>query len=123
MATDLSVILEDNPGELARLGEATGRGGVNVLGMAAFTGDGRGVIHILVEEPRKARKALEEEGIGIADAREALVIDVENQPGSLGELARQLAEASVNIELAYTTFGGVRIVIVTDDLDAARSVL
>jgi hypothetical protein len=51
------------------------------------------------------------------------VIDVENQPGSLGELARRLAEANVNIELAYTTFGGVRIVIVTDDLDAARSVL
>ena len=37
MATDLSVILEDNPGELARLGEATGQNGINVQGMAAFT--------------------------------------------------------------------------------------
>jgi len=123
MATDLSVILEDNPGELARLGEATGQNGINVQGMAAFTGDGRGVIHLLVDEPDRARAALDEAGIGIADEREALVVDVENQPGSLGELARRLAEASVNIELAYTTFGGVRIVIVTDDLDAARSVL
>ena len=123
MATDLSVILDDSPGELARIGEATGQHGIDVQGMAAFTGDGRGVIHLLVEDPAPARAALEEAGIGIADEREALVVDVANQPGSLGELARRLGEAGVNIELAYTTFGGVRLVIVTDDLDAARSVL
>ena len=123
MATDLSVILDDSPGELARIGEATGQHGIDVQGMAAFTGDGRGVIHLLVDDAARARIALEEAGIEIADEREALVVDVDNQPGSLGELARRLAEASVNIELAYTTFGGVRIVIVTDDLDAAHSVL
>jgi hypothetical protein len=123
MATDLSVVLQDRPGELARLGEATGLGGINIEGMAAFTGEGRGIIHILVEHPAKARAALEGAGIDIADEREALVIDVEDQPGSLGELARRLGEASVNIELVYTTFGGVKLVVVTDDLDAARSVL
>jgi|SRR4051794_1492016 hypothetical protein len=123
MATDLSVVLQDRPGELARLGEATGLGGINIEGMAAFTGEGRGIIHILVEDPAKARTALEGAGIEIADEREALVVDVENQPGSLGELARRLGEESVNIELVYTTFGGVKLVVVTDDLDAARSVL
>ena len=123
MATNLTVILEDRPGELARLGEATGQGGVNLQGMAAFTGDGRGVIHLLVEDPAQARAALEGAEIRIADEREALVFDIQDQPGSLGELARRLGEANVNIELAYTTFGGVKVVIVTDDLDAARSVL
>jgi hypothetical protein len=123
MATDLSVILEDRPGELARLGEATGVGGVNIEGMAAFTGDGRGVIHVLVEDAAEAKSALDAAGIRIADEREALVIDIDDQPGSLGELTRRLAEANVNIELAYTTFGGVRVVIVTDDLDAARAAI
>ncbi len=126
MATDLTVILEDRPGELARLGEATGEGGVNLQGMAAFTGvtgEGKGVIHILVEDAAAARKTLEAAEIRIADEREALVVDLHDQPGSLGELARRLGEAGVNIELAYTTFGGVKVVIVSDDLDAARSVL
>jgi hypothetical protein len=123
MATDLSVILEDRPGELARLGEATGMGGVNIAGMAAFTGEGRGIIHLLVEDAARARAALEKAEIRIADEREALVVDIKDQPGSLGELARRLGEANVNIELAYTTFGGVRLVIVTDDLEAARAVL
>jgi hypothetical protein len=123
MATDLTVILEDRPGELAKLGEATGLAGVNIEGMAAFTGEGNCVIHLLVEDAAGARAALEGAGMGIADEREALIVDIKDQPGSLGELARRLGEANVNIELAYTTFGGVKLVIVTDDLDAARAVL
>jgi hypothetical protein len=120
---DLTVILEDRPGELARLGEATGAAGVNIEGMCALTGEGRGYVHILVEDGAAARRALEEAGMGVADQREVLVVDIEDRPGSLGELARGLAEASVNIELVYTTFGGVRMVIATDDLDSAREAL
>jgi hypothetical protein len=125
MAKDLTVVLQDRPGELARLGQATGEAGVNILGMCAFTGEGRGIIHILVDDAKAtaARQALEEAGMGVADEREVLVIDVEDRPGTLGELARSLGEASVNIELAYTTFGGVKLVIATDDLDSARAAL
>jgi hypothetical protein len=98
---------------------------VNIQGLAAFTGEGRGVVHVLVGEEQAARAAevLQRAGMGIADEREVLVVDVDDRPGSLGELARELAEANVNIDLAYTTFGGVRIVIATDDLDNARAAL
>jgi hypothetical protein len=124
MPKDLTVVLQDRPGELARLGQATGEAGVNLQGMCAFTGEGRGIIHILVDDAKAAaaRKALEEAGMGVADEREVLVVDIEDRPGTLGELARSLAEASVNIELAYTTFG-VKLVIATDDLDSARAVV
>jgi hypothetical protein len=124
MSKDLTVVLQDRPGELARLGTATGSAGVNIQGMCAFTGEGRGVIHLLLDDETAsaARRALEEADLGVADEREVLVIDVEDRPGSLGELARALGEANVNIELAYTTFGGVRLVIATDDLDNARAV-
>jgi len=50
-------------------------------------------------------------------------VDIEDRPGALGELTRQFAEANVNIELAYTTFGGVKVVIATDDLTSARAAL
>jgi hypothetical protein len=125
MPTDLTVILSDEPGELARLGEVTGAGGVNIRGLAAFTGEGRGFIHILIDDDvvARARAALDDAGIGVADEREVLVVDIHDRPGSLGELARELAEANVNVDLAYTTFGGVKIVIATDDLDNARTAL
>ncbi len=124
MPKDLTVVLQDRPGELARLGQATGEAGVNLQGMCAFTGEGRGIIHVLVDDAKAtaARQVLEEAGMGVADEREVLAVDIEDRPGTLGELARSLAEASVNIELAYTTFG-VKLVIATDDIDSARAAL
>jgi hypothetical protein len=125
MPIDLTVILKDQPGELARLGEVAGTAGVNIEGLAAFTGQGRGIVHVLVDDGavEAARAALKQAHLGIADEREVLVVDVADRPGSLGELARTLAEANVNVDLAYTTFGGVRIVIATDDLQSARAAL
>jgi len=125
MPTDLTVVLQDRPGELARLGEIIGEAGVNIRGLAAFTGEGRGIIHVLVDDDAvvRATDGLRRAGMGLADEREVLVVDVVDRPGSLGELARELSEANVNIDLAYTTFGGVKLVIATDDLDSARAVL
>ncbi len=125
MPTDLTVILEHRPGELARLGEITGEAGVSIRGLAAFTGEGRGVVHVLLDDQAVAtcRAAMQRAGIGIADEREVLVVESEDRPMALGELTRQLADANVNVELAYTTFGGVKIVIATDDLESARAAL
>ncbi len=125
MPIDLTVILEDRPGELARVGEATGRAGVNIRGLAAFTGDGKGVVHLLVDDEASERcqEALTRAGMRIADERDVLVVDVEDRPGTLGELTRRLAGANVNIDLAYTTFGGVKLVIATDDMSSARAAL
>jgi len=127
MSTDLTVVLEHRPGELARLGEITGEAGISISirGLAAFTGEGRGVVHVLLdgEAVVMCRAALGRAGIGIADEREVLVVDVEDRPLALGELTRQLADANVNVDLAYTAFGGVKIVIATDDLESARAAL
>ena len=125
MPTDLTVVLKDQPGQLATLGGATGEAGVNIQGMCAFTGEGRGIIHLLIADDavQRAVTALTEAGMGVADQREVLVVDVANRPGSLGELARQLAAANVNIELLYTACGGVKLVIATDDLASARAAL
>jgi hypothetical protein len=125
MPTDLTVVLRNEPGELAKLGQATGAAGVNIRGMCAFTGEGRGIIHLLVDDggAERAVRALEQEGMGVADKRQVLVVDIADRPGSLGEMALELAEAGVNIELLYTTYGGVKLVIATDDLQSARAAL
>jgi hypothetical protein len=120
---DLTVIMEDQPGKLADLGEATGRAGINIAGLCAVVGDGKGFIHILVEDGSAARAALEEAGISVADEREAVIVDLHDKPGAMGEIARDLAEAGVNIDVAYTIFSGVRLVILTEDVEAAREAL
>jgi hypothetical protein len=125
MPTDLTVILQDRPGELARVGEVVGGAGVSIKGLAAFTVEAQGIVHVLVEDDMvtRARTALEEASMAVVDAREVLLVDIEDRPGSLGELARELAEANVNVDVVYAAFGGVRLAIATDDVLSARSAL
>jgi hypothetical protein len=78
---------------------------------------------MLLNDEAGCRAALECARMGIADEREVFVIDVEDRPAALGELTRRLAEANVNVDLAYTTFAGGKIVIATDDAVSARAVL
>jgi hypothetical protein len=123
MPKDLTVIMDDQPGKLAELGEATGKAGVNINGLCAMTGDGKGFIHLLVEDAGAARNALEDAGISVADERDAVVVDLHDKPGAMGEIARDLSEAGVNVDVAYTIFSGVRLVVVSEDTDKARAAL
>jgi hypothetical protein len=119
MATDLTVRVEDRPGELARLGEALGGAGVNVDGFSATATGGQGEIHLLVEDAGSARSAVEGAGIQVTGEREVLVVDAPNNPGELGKAARRLADAGVNIEVAFPTADG-RLVFGVDDIGKAR---
>jgi len=120
MAMDLTVILEDRPGTLADLGEALGKTGINIEGGCGFPCEGKGVMHILVEDAATARRALEEAGIEVRGERQVLVLEIEDRPGALGEVSRRIANAGVNIDLAYGASNN-RLVLGVDDLDKARA--
>ena len=122
MPTDLTVVLEDRPGTLADLGEALGKAGVNIDGMCGFPSGGMGVIHILVSDGMAARRVLENAGIMVSDEREVLLHDAEDRPGMLGEVARKLANAGVNLDLIYKA-SQTRLVIGIDDLERAQAAL
>ena len=72
---------------------------------------------------RRRREALSGIGIEVQDERDALVVEVEDRPGTMGELARRLAGAGINIRFAYATFGGCKVVFGVDDLEGAQATL
>jgi len=120
MVKDLTVVLTDRPGTLAEMGEVLGEAGINIDGVCAVTSQGEGLIHILVADAAAARQALEAKGIQVTAEREVLVREVEDRPGTLGQMARKLADAGVNIELAYLA-AGTKLVIGVDDLEKAKA--
>lgn len=122
MAKDLTVILEDRPGTLADMGQALGGAGINIDGWCGFPCEGRGVIHILVEDAAGARQALEEGGMEVTGERDVLVLEVEDRPGAFGEIARKIADAGVNLDLGYLATK-TRLVIGADDLEKAQAAL
>lgn len=122
MPKDLTVILEDQPGALAKVGEVLGRAGVNIEGICGMTVESKVFVHVLVEDGLKARRALEANHVKVTDEREVLVLDVEDRPGNLGNIARRLANADLNIHLAYLATS-TRLVIAVSDLEKASEVL
>jgi len=123
MATDLTLYLDDQPGELARVGDVLGTVGANIAGLCAVsTGGGQAEVHILVNDPTPAFEALESAGIRIASEQEVLVLDIEDRPGALGEVARRLGRAKVNLTTAYLATE-TRLVLAADNLAEARSAL
>ena len=105
MPTDITVVMRDEPGEIARLGELIGADGVHVRGLAAFTGDGHGFVHLLLDDADvpKAKAALSREKIKLADTRDVLVVDLKER--GVIDVMLALAEANVNVDLAYTANG------------------
>ncbi|MBV8928450.1 MAG: ACT domain-containing protein [Mycobacteriaceae bacterium] len=123
MATDLTLYLDDHPGELARVGELLGEAGSNIAGLCALTsGGGLAEVHILVEDPTPAFEALQHAGIKIAGEQEVIVLEIEDRPGALGEVAQKLGKANVNLTTAYLATS-TRLVLAADDLANAKSAL
>ena len=122
MAKDLTVILEDRPGTAADLGEALGNAGINIEGLCGFPVEGKGIVHVLVEDADAARKVLEDAGLEVRDESDVLVLEIEDKPGAYGDICRKIADAGVNIDLDYLASNG-RIVIGVNDVEKARAAL
>lgn len=123
MATDLTLYLDDQPGELGRVGDLLGQAGVNIEGYCAVrTGGGKSEVHVLVEDLAAAFAALDGARVEVASEQEVAVISVDDRPGVLGDISRRLGAAGVNINLAYLATN-TRLVLAVDDLGHAMDVL
>jgi hypothetical protein len=125
MATDLMISLDDRPGELARVGEALGAAGVNIEGLCGMGMEGRGLIHLCVMDAAAAKAALEGAGLkveGESDVILAEPIAAADQPGSMGMIARRIADAGINVRVLYLATNN-RAVVVTDDNDRAMELM
>ena len=122
---DLTVILKNEPGMLANMGEALGKMGINMEGLCGFPLKNEAIVHILVEDEETARWVLEDSEFEVQAVREVLVIDIDHivgKPGTGGKMARKIGDAGVNIDLIYFAENN-RIVFGVDNLEKARNAL
>jgi hypothetical protein len=117
---DLTIELEEKVGSVAAAAEALGKAGVNIEGICGFVVGGKGVGHVLVADAGKARQALQAAGARVTGEQDALVLNIEDRPGSLGKLTRKIADAGVNLNTVYLATN-TRIVIAAKDLEKARA--
>jgi hypothetical protein len=121
MPRDLTVVIENRPGTLADAAQALGRAGVNIEGACGFPAGSEGILHVLVEDAANARRALEDVGLEVRDDREVVVLNrLPDEPGSLGDALRRIADAGVNVDLLYNGQAG-SVVLSGEDVEGLRS--
>jgi hypothetical protein len=119
---DLAIALDNRPGALAEMGEALGKAGVSVEGGGAWVVDGKAIAHFLFADGAAARRALEDKGIEVVAERDVVVQRLKQAvPGQLGQLARRMGDAGVNIEVMYSDHDN-QLILVVDDIVKARAV-
>jgi hypothetical protein len=124
-ATQITVSAASKPGVLAKVCEALGKAGVNIVAVCAAESAGRGKIRLVVSDPGKAKQALAAAKIRSAE-EPAVVLSMEDRPGALAEVASRLAAAKINIKCAYaSTAGGGRaqVVLAVSNPDKAERAL
>jgi len=100
--TQIVVTLQNKPGTLAQLCSTLGKAGVNISAVVAPEIRGRGKIRLLVDNPDKAKDALNAPKMRFSE-EEAVAVELDNRAGALGEVAEKLAQAKINIKYAYAT--------------------
>jgi hypothetical protein len=122
MAFDLTIDVENTPGALAEVASAVSDAGVNLAAATCIGNGARAELHILVPHPEAVRRALATTHLAVSREREVVVVDVEDRPGVLADLARKVATAGINLELVYIATRN-RVVFAAADLDALRGAL
>ncbi len=96
----LTVYLENKPGQLAKLCKAIADSKVNILAISIVDTADTGAIRIVVNNVAKATAALKKLSL-LIHIRDVLTINCANKPGILAEVTGKLSRANINIEYAY----------------------
>lgn len=98
----LSVFLENRPGNLARVCSILAEAKINILALAIHDTIDNAVVRFLVDNPTKALLLLEEEELYVME-QEVVVLEILNRAGELAHICQTLAQADINISYAYCT--------------------
>lgn len=100
IAKQLSVFLANTPGTLASVCDELARAKINIYALSISDTVDHAVVRLVVSDSKRALRIFEEHGTLVVE-NEVLMIDGDNRPGSLADIAKKLAKAKVNIEYAY----------------------
>lgn len=122
MASDLLIRVENEPGMLAKVTAAVSDAGVNLSAATCTRPGDSAELHILVKHPEAAKHALAIAGLAVTEEREVIVVEVDDRPGALADLARRVADAGIDLDLVYVATG-TRVVLGSPHLDDLRAAL
>lgn len=122
MPMDLVIEVDNEPGALARVAKAISDAGVNISAATCLGPSARAELHILVPHAGAATHALAGSQLAVTREREVAVVEVDDRPGILADLAGKVAKAGIDLDLVYVATKN-RVVFGAADLDGLKAAL
>ncbi len=122
---DLTIVLEDKPGALAKAAEAIAAERINIEGGATINCGGEGIFHALFkteQDATAAKRALEKIGFKVRAQEPVVVEQAQDKPGEVARIFRAIADAKVNVEFTYVATN-TRVVIGSKDAQKVTEAL
>ena len=98
----LTISLANRPGAFTQMARVLADAKVNLLSLLGSTADSKGSAQVVVDDIRKAKKALEQSLLLYSEGT-VEEFELANKPGALADLTEKLAQKGINIDSAYAT--------------------
>ncbi len=117
-----TIAIDNQPGAVAGITRTLGNAKVNILSLLGTAQGTGGAIHLVVDDARSAKKALDAARIHYAETT-AEQYDLPNKPGALAHSLEKLAAKGVNLNSIHATVakGGKKAIVVYTVEAAARA--
>jgi len=97
-----TVALENRPGAVAEIAKILGDAKVNILALLGSAQGIAGILQLVAEDARRAKKALDDAGLTYAETT-AEEYELPNRPAALAEYLAKLAAKGINLNSIYAT--------------------
>ncbi|HBT94842.1 MAG TPA: amino acid-binding protein [Coriobacteriia bacterium] len=117
----ISAFVENQPGRFKRLTDILEKADVSIRGFSLADTADFGIVRLVVDRPEEAIAALEAAGV-LVRSTDLICIELPDKPGALDHVFTVIAEASLNVEYAYSLVS-TYIVLKVDDIEQAKASL
>ncbi|HEY7725003.1 MAG TPA: amino acid-binding protein [Anaeromyxobacteraceae bacterium] len=100
MLQQLSLFLENRPGQLRAPCQALAAAGIDILTLSLADTAQFGILRLIVRDPARAREVLEAAGM-VVNATEVVAVEVEDRPGGLAAVLEHVEGAGLSVEYMY----------------------
>ena len=96
----ISIFLENRPGQLAAICRTLAKAGVNIVTLSLADTADFGIVRMIVDDHVRGAKVLSDAGFAVRET-EVVTATVRNDPGGMAELMEKFDAAGVDIEYSY----------------------
>lgn len=122
----ISVSLQNVPGELADVSEHLGAEGVNIRAISVADTSDISTVRFVADDPEKAANVLKSHGYSVRET-DVIAVETPDHPGGLKAVLKPLREAAINVLYLYPYLGRATdqpiIIVGVDKIEEALKIL